>query len=110
MLSEERVAAIRARVKARTKGKWRWLGKHGQNSDREDAPIYEDLGTDHTWVLSSGIMQRGNISFGCICVREADARFIVHAARDIRHLLAERDALLARIAELEQKRVFTDWG
>ena len=39
-----------------------------------------------------------------------DAAFIAAAPQIVDDLLAERAALLTRLAELEQKRLYTDWG
>lgn len=87
-MSVERLAQIRVREGAATKGPWH-LERHEPTLAR--LVVSEDCTLD--------------ISFGYIGNRtEGDAEFVAHARDDVPDLLAEVERLRVRVAELEAGR------
>ena len=57
--------------------------------------------------LPRGVITGEHTGIGYRIVPDTTAH---EAAAALAELMAERAALLARLAELEQKRLYTDWG
>ena len=91
-LTDEQLAAIRARAEAATPGPWH-------------VPGGDDGGAD--WV------DKANGDMVCQCTSYRNAPFIAHAREDIPALLAHIDGLQAEIdrwhAEWHEKQWFVPW-
>ena len=103
MLSNERLTAIQTLRAAITPGPWL--------ADREVLPYWNGQRPAAIVRYCTGAVW----SPVCRCdpqtgVPVENAAFIAAAPQIVDDLLAERAALLARIADLEQKRLYTDWG
>ncbi len=90
MTSDERVAAIRARTDAATKGPWQALGTGVR-------------GGDHWYVTAAGesIASIHANDGSDEDTRESDAEFIAASRDDITFLLDEREQLFGRVSQLE---------
>lgn len=88
-MTDEELAAIRARAEAATAGPWEWLG----DSDLHAVTVYEyepDEEARHDPTHLEYATEKIIITdSGCYPPEGADAEFIAHAREDIPRLLAE---------------------
>lgn len=87
-LSEERLAAIRARCEAATPGEWR---AYGLDYFHEDEPVQGICNEGTSLLIEVNCNDPGDMQ------AKADAQFIAHARTDVPDLLAEVERLRAAL-------------
>lgn len=94
MITPETIAVLRGLDAAATKGPWVVCGVRGKSADIGDRAVFHDIGPDGVSVAAVWFQKSDGLGF-------MDAKFLVAMRNHLPTLLDERDALLARVGELE---------